>query len=232
MSILEVVLEQRFVDQQIINRFNYVSSGTPAAVTESFALISALGAIYDPDAVPPAYPPDGLMRSIASIQGTGVEFVQITARVLYSDLDFYDMPFIQPLTGTQTGDTLPPTSAMGFYSSRIRQSVRRGQKRYVGLVETHQNAGVYTGAFLGSLRNTAAAMGAIRTYVDEGNPITFTPAICSKEKYVPDPEKPDRYAYRYYATEAEQLAHTAVGVTWDVHNRVRTQNSRQYGKGR
>lgn len=47
MPIMEVVLTQNYYGQEIINRFNYRASGTPAAVTYSFALVSALGAIYD-----------------------------------------------------------------------------------------------------------------------------------------------------------------------------------------
>jgi hypothetical protein len=75
-------------------------------------------------------------------------------------------------------------------------------------------------------------MGAIITYDDEGNTISFAPAIVGKEKYTPDPLKPDRYAYRYYPTLAEQMEHVAQGFNWDVYNQVRTQVSRQYGRGR
>jgi hypothetical protein len=45
MPLYEVVLEQRYYNQQVVNRWNYVGSGTPASVTGSFALLSALGFI-------------------------------------------------------------------------------------------------------------------------------------------------------------------------------------------
>lgn len=232
MAILEVVLEQSFYDQQIINRWNYVSTGTPAAVSLSFALVSALGAIYDNAGVPVGYPLTGFMKTLASIQNNQVQFVQLSVKDVYSDTDFYETPFVQELKGAVTGESLPPFSAWGFYSNRVRQSVRRGQKRIVGVPEAWQNAGWQEPPAPTNLPFFSAKMSEVLNYSDEGNSLSFAPAICGKEKYLPEDGRTGRYAYRYYATEAEQLEHTALGVVWTDHERVRSQTSRQYGKGR
>ena len=235
MAIYEVVLQQNYASQQIINRWNYVSSGTPASVTGSFALTSALGAVYDAGAVPPAYPPTKLMRLLAAMQSTGVTFDLLSVKNLYSVTDFYEAPFVQALAGTQTGgEAMAPFIAIGFRTNRVRTDVRRATKRFVGLIETNVgvNGSLVAGFLTGPMAAVATAMAAVLTYDDEGNTITFNPAVCGKEKYTPDPDKPERVAYRYYSTEATQLSHTATGILWDSYPQVRSQVSRQFGRGR
>lgn len=232
MAIMEVVLTQEFGSQYCINRFNYVSNGTPAAVSLSFALASALGAIYDGSAVPPQYPMDGLIATLSRAQATGVIFQTLSVKNVYSDVDFYETGFTPTLTGAKTGETMPPFAAFGFYSSRVRQSVRRGMKRFVGLTEQDAGSGGrLTTAFMDNNgRALETALSAVLEYNDEGNVITFSPAICGKESYIV--ESSGRKAYRYYSTETEQLDHTALGINWNIYTTVRSQVSRQYGRGR
>lgn len=234
MAVMEVVLQQTFANQEIINRWNYVSSGTPASVSLSFALVQALGGIFDAALVPPAYPPTKFMRHLAAAQSSGVTFDFLFARDVYSTTDFYESPFVQPLIGTATGEALSPANAFGFRTNRVRTDVRRGTKRFVGLTEGNCGSlGALLPAFLtGAMATVAADMSAVLTYDDEGNTLTFNPAICSKEKYTPDPERPERTAYRYYSTQTLQLQHTATGIQWDAYTTMRTQTSRQYGRGR
>lgn len=235
MAIMEVVLEQTYAGQQCINRWNYVASGSPASVTLSFALTSALGAIYDALAVPPAYPPTGLMRAIAAIQNQGVLFENITVKNLYSVTDFYSTPFINTLTGVDASAGASPFVAFGFYTNRVRTDVRRATKRFAGVSnQDTDDEGAINAAHAAVMTTVASIMSSNLTYIDEGNTLTFSPCVCGKEKYtVPDspPEDP-RYAYRYYATEALQLQHTAQGIIWDWYQQVRSQTSRQYGRGR
>jgi hypothetical protein len=78
------------------------------------------------------------------------------------------------------------------------------------------------------------ALGATLNYDDEGNTITYQPAIVAKQRYEVDGD-PNRIAYRYYPPEeggeAEQLLNTATGIAWETVPTVRTQRSRQYGVG-
>jgi len=230
-AIMEVVLKQTFVNQEVVNRFNYLSAGTPAAVSLSFALVSALGAI--PDAG--VYPEFGLCNVLAQIQSTGVTFSNISAKNVYSVTDFYDTPFTSPLSGAiVAGNSMSPTMAIGFRTNRTRLDIRRGTKRFVGANESVISSGGVLDATYkdGVVADLAEALGAIQVYDDEGQELSFTPIICGKEQYVPDPAHPERTAYRYYATEAEQLQHIMSSLVWDSYDQVRTQASRQYGRGR
>lgn len=235
MPIYEVVLQQNYAAQQCINRFNYVSTGTPASVTGSFALAFALGAIFDGAAVPPAYPATKLMRKIAGIQSTSVAFDLLSVKNLYSVTDFYESPFIQSLFGALSGtDNVTPALAYGFRTNRVRTDVRRATKRYVGVIEGNmQTGGNVVPAFLtGAMLTLQQEMSAVLSYDDEGNTISFNPAVCGKESYASNPAHPERVAYKYYETESEQLQHTATGIIWDAYTTIRTQVSRQYGRGR
>jgi len=235
MAIYEVVLQQNFNGQQCINRWNYVGTGTPSSVTGSFGLISALGGIYDGAAVPPAYPPTKLMRILAGCQSNGVTFDLLSAKDIYSVTDFYEAPFVQPLAGAiSAGESMSPFIAYGFRTNRVRTDVRRATKRFVGATENNVAAAgaILSGFLTSNLNPLAALMSATLTYNDEGNTLTYTPCVCGKERYLPDPAKPEKPAYRYHETEAEQMLHTAQGILWDAYPTVRSQVSRQVGRGR
>lgn len=232
MAIFEVVLRQTYEGQEIINRFNYVSSGTPAAVSLSYALAWSLGAVYDAIAVPPGYASTKLMGRIASCQATGVRFETLSVRNLYSDTDFYETPFVPELRGNRATDGSAPFNALGFYSTRIRMSVRRGMKRFAGIAENMIDAGgiINSSIMSGIVKALADDLSEVLTYDDEGNQLSFTPAVCGKEAYTV--ASSGKKAYRYYETEAEQMLHTAVGVQWQAYDTVRSQTSRQRGRGR
>src|SRR6185369_7445570 len=136
MPLYEVVLEQRYANQQSINRWNYLGSGTPAAVVPSFALISALGFLGLTTTLT-----DGTVGGeLQFLQNNGVVFVQATCRAVYVDDDFYANPFLASTFGA-TGSIvtgLSPLVAYGFRSNRVKQSIGRGYKRFVGVDESLQ----------------------------------------------------------------------------------------------
>lgn len=230
MPVMEAVLEQSYFGQQIINRFNYIGSGTPAAVSMSFALATALGAIETAG----VYPGGGLMDNISECQVEDLDFVQLTVRDVYSFTDFYEVPFIVPLAGKLVGTAMSPISNLGFRSNRTRLDIRRGTKRFVGLTEeVVTTGGVLTPSFLaGAVNDLAGTLAEPLLYDDEGNDLTFLPCIVSKEKYSTNPPDDTKFAYRYYPTEVEQLEHIMSSIVWDAYGEVRSQTSRQYGKGR
>jgi hypothetical protein len=234
MALLELVLQSTYFQQQCISRFNYISVGTPAAVSLSFALTSAFGCIYDPDGSPVGYPNPSVFWAIRNTQSTLVSYDFVTSKDVYSNTDFYETPFLQAALGlASNGDAMSPTVAMGYRTGRVRGDIRRGYKRFVGLGETAVNAGGVIGnSFLnGPMTICAGYLTQPLTYNDEGNIITFIPAIVKKERYLSNPAK-DRYAYRYYESESEQLANVATGINFDPYPTQRTQTSRQYGRGR
>lgn len=226
MAILEVVLEQTFAGQQVINRFNYIQTGTPAAVSPSFGLVAALGAI--PDAG--VYPPLGLMAGIAFVQVSDVNFVSISAKNLYSVTDFYQTPFTVPLAGGAGAEGLPPTNATGFRTNRTRLDIRRGFKRLAGVPEAVQTNGVFTPAHLLVLDDVAGIMSDVLEYDDEGNTLVYTPCILKRDKQA-HPTIPGSFVYPYFPTESAQLDNAMTSIIWEPYSTVRTQTSRQFGQG-
>lgn len=229
MPLLEVTLRQTVNNQQTLNRWTYDAQGAPAAVTFPIALVSALGAIPSVG----VYPVGGLMWLIALTQYASVSFTEITVRDLYDPAQFYSTLFLEPLVGQYVaGQAMPPFTAMGYGSTRTRLDVRRGTKRFAGVPESEQDSGVLNTAFvIGEMADVATAMSDILEYDDEGQPLTFAPVILSREKYTVPGSDPERYAYRYWPTEAEQRTHMMTGIIWSPYNTVRSQTSRQYGRG-
>lgn len=227
MPIMELVDRQLYQNQEVINRYNFIANGTPASVSLSFALVYAFGAILDNTG---NYPTSGLFEYVRDVQAAAITHTEIQARDMYSVTDFYTRPFLSPPGGNNAGGGASPFEALGFKSNRVRSDVSRGYKRYAGIPPAFigdggllQGGGISVGALL------ATKLGDILEYDDEGNTITFTPCVLGLDMYT---SPPARKAYRPYATETEQLAHTAVGVVWGTYDRIRSQVSRQVGHGR
>lgn len=226
-EIMEVTLQQTYENQICINRWNYVATGTPAATTLSFALLSAMGFLPVTTTLT-----DGTVGGeLQSLQNGGVFFDQCIARAVYLDDDFYDSPFLANTNGAGSSgaNAMTPINAWGFKSSRVKQSIGRGYKRFVGMGEDQVGAGgiIVSGAQT-QMGVLASAMGDTLSFDDEGTTLTFIPAIVQKEKYTTPSGK---FAYKYYASEATQLLHSAQGISWVGYAETRSQVSRQYGRG-
>jgi len=228
MSIYEVILQTDFRGVEVVNRFNYVGAGTPAVVSGSFALASAIGAVSGAS----NYPLGTLLRAIAGLMHTSAKFTLLTVNNVYNPDDFYSAPFVPDFPGVMTGESLSPVMAVGFYSNRVTRNIRRATKRFTGISEGYVvDGGFLNTAGLTASATVATAMGAILQYNDEGNTLSFSPAVVSKEKYQSN-TSPVRWAYKYYPTLDEQMTHVAQGIRWDVYPQLRSQASRQYGHGR
>lgn len=227
MPLYELVLQQDYAGQEVINRFNYMGSGTPAAVQPSFALLSAFGAL----AASTTLLDTTVAGAIQLLQNPAITFVQATARAIYQDDDFYGNAFLTGTIGLRSdaGQSLSPTVAYGFRSNRVKQSINRGMKRFAGVgVNMCSATGAIGAAAATYIEAVRAALGATLSFDDEGNTLTFTPCVVGKEKYTTPSGKT---AYKYYPTEILQAAHIASGITWEAYNKTRTQTSRQFGRG-
>lgn len=223
----ELTMFGTYFNQAIVNRWNYVSTGTPAAVLPSFALCAAFGAI----AVDGVDPETTLLYKIRLGLVTAFSINSIVARAasLYAPTDFYERPFVTPVTGIVASEGLSPMSAIGYRTNRVRLDIDRGTKRFTGVPEIYtQTGGVITEASFGYYEDVAEAMTANLTYTDEGASLTFAPCIVSKESYTTGSGKT---AYKYYPTLAEQMEHVATSIIWQPYTTVRSQTSRQYGRG-
>lgn len=223
----EVVLRSTYYGQQCVNRWNYASAGTPATVLGSFGLLYAMGFI--PDGTPPTFPSLKIFSGIRAISVGNVIFNNASARAIYDVADFYETPFPSGTQGGVSGEGMSPTQALGFRSTRVRTDISRATKRFVGVTEANtEPGGVINSAILSAMDQLADFMGDALTYDDEGNTITFTPCVVSKEEYT---TPRGNRAYRYYPTLSAQMAHVAQGIAWEPYTQVRTQTSRQYGRG-
>lgn len=98
-------------------------------------------------------------------------------------------------------EMLPVFNAVNFTLKPAGRAVRPGGKRYAGVPEAVQIDGEITQT------GYLAAMEALRLGLGEG--ITdgvddfWQPVIVKRIKYVPDPDKPDHFAYRFPETDAE-----------------------------
>jgi hypothetical protein len=229
MAILELVVTQEYYGQLVVNRYHYIGSGTPAAVSMSFGLIAATKYLAASIAGG-VFPTPSVARQIQDIQVNTLHYISAYARDLYSVSDFYETPYPSGVNGTQTGAPASPTLAYAVTSNRVRTDVRRGQKRFAGVKEEFMDAGgVLSADALINLGYIANEMSATLTYDDEGNTLTYTPCILGFDEY----ETPSgKTAYRKFATASEQLEHAAIGIDWQPVGTVRTQVSRQYGRGR
>lgn len=224
--IYEVVLQQRYYDQLIVNRWNYQSFGTAVGATGSFALITALGAI----ATAGEFPASTMFEAIRALQSNQVTFVSVLCKAIReAPTDFYDNAYPTGVVGNVDGQVgLSPTMAYGFRTNRTRTDIRRGSKRIVGATEEAViGGGVILEAALAGLETLADEMSAELSYTGGGSSLTFEPIIVQKRKFTED----GKVKYAYYNTIAEQLEHVMDGIVWTPFDTIRTQTSRQYGHG-
>lgn len=231
-DLYEVVLTQTFVNQQCINRWNYLFSGTPGVSLPSFILARALGAIESGG----VYDSTRLMGKLASLQNGSVVFQQLTVQNVFDPVDFYQVPFVSPLFGGRGGAAESPAIAYGFRTNVVRRDISRGYKRFVGVEKDDiASGGVIGSPSIGTMNDLAVLMTANAEDEDEGTTLTFQPCVAGKEEYDPHPgdtgPNVNHRAYRYYAV-GEQFDHLATGIVWQAYSQVRTQGSRQYGRGR
>jgi len=226
--LFEATLSMSYFNQECVNRWNYVSDVVTPSNQGAAKLAQAMGVIApgeDPD-------PDSMLQKLQLLLNTNVTFNALAVRDVYSDFDFIEVPL--QFVGNHATDGLSPAVAYGFKTNRTRLDIRRGFKRLVGVSEgAVATGGVLTGTGLSGSAAVAAAMSAQLVGMISATTITYTPVIVKKEKYdVPDSGTPPRTAFRYYEDETEQLDLLMRDLVWSVYTEVRTQNSRQYGKGR
>lgn len=227
MPIYEVTLRQTYFGQRLINRFHYVGDNPSEGSQGAFSLINAMGFVGTGS--PVTYPVGSLFSLLRAIQATVLQYDEVEARNLYQPTDFFVRPFPSPTVGLSGGEPSSPVLSLGFRTNRVRTDVGRGFKRFAGVSESALSAGgLIDAGVLASLAPLAAALSADLSYTSGAEIYNFAACVLSFESY----ETPSgRTAYRPYATEAEQLAHAATPVIYAAMDRVRTQNSRQYGRG-
>lgn len=227
MSIYGVTVRGSFAAQVLINVFSYISTGTPGTDTGSFALASALGFVAVGS--PAEYPADTVLSHWKDLLVSTFSFQEIEVANLYDPTDFYVRPMLPVVVGSFATESEAPFVSYGLQTNRVTRAVRRGTKRLGGVPESEVGSqGLLTDTARSSLNSLAIAMSEVLSYTSGGASLSFSPSVLSYEKYT---TPLGNSAYRPYATESDQLAHAAVGVSWSSYPTVRSQVSRQYGRG-
>lgn len=228
MGIYEVVLRTRFAGQDCINRWNYYSVDPSTTPNGSIALLQATGLI--PSGTPAEYPEDGILNRLQTVLSTGMTFESVSARHIHEVGDFYEFVYPGGTAGIVTGPSAPPVTALGYFTNRVRQDIRRATKRFAGVPEAILGTeGVLDPTSLAAIKLVGVAMSASVSAVVGATEFFFDPCVCKKMEYTT--EKGTK-AYKYYPTEAEQVAQMVTGIIWTEYDTARSQTSRQYGRGR
>lgn len=227
MGLYEVVLRQTYFTSAVINRWNYLSSGGAGSALPAFGLMNALG--FLPTAA--TFPAGTLAGEMQSDLSLSLIFVSAQIRNVYDPRDFFEQFWAATVHGNEGSDPSAPFVAAGFVSTQTTLAISKGHKRLAGVPESYTDAGgILSSSGLSNLSVVAERMSDIVTYAEDGASLAFAPTIVGKEKYESHAD-PVRFSYRYFPTEAEQLAHVASPVVWSVDGEVRSQVSRQYGRG-
>jgi hypothetical protein len=222
----EVTLSGEFAGQQVINRWNYRGSGDVVPSGRAFGLASAMGF------VPAAgdFPAGTLAKALKTFTNHGLTWNQCIVRAVYDALDFVDLPFVPVVAGTAGGDATSPFVAFGVRTNRIRTDIGRGYKRFAGVSDSGvSDKGVVEGGMLTLVQALCALMGNVLTFTESSLSMAYTPVIVKKTLYHPSA---GHNAYRYDPDETTQMGNLAAGIVWEAYPDVRSQTSRQYGKGR
>lgn len=227
MPLYEVTLESRYFDQQVINRWNYLGSGSGVSITGSAALVTAMGFIPTSG----SFVTGTIAGALQAVLSSELTFISILARCLYDNpTDFYDQSFPTGVVGGTTGtDSSSPVLAYGLRTNRTRSDIDRGTKRFAGVVDgAVTTGGDIDSAVLTALQTVADYMSDVLPYTVGGSTFSFAPIVVQKFMYTTPPAKK---AYKYYETEADQLDHIMENIVWTPYDRIRSQVSRQYGHG-
>lgn len=230
-KLYEVVLQGTLFNQLIINRWNYRSDGDDVPSKNSFGLASAMGLVP----VSGNFPASTIGDAMQALASASMTWQQVIVRAVYDPLDFTDIPFVPNVEGDEAaGVSESPFTAYGFRTNRVRTDIGRGYKRFAGVTEDAVDAGgVIASAVTSSLGALAGFMSDVLSFTESSLTIAFTPCVVKKQQYT---APSGRKAYRYIPVadggEAAQLDLIATGLIWEPYTQVRSQTSRQYGKGR
>jgi len=225
-SLFEVTLQGGFNGQEVVSRWNYRGDGDDVPSGNAFGLASAMGLVP----VAGAFPSGTLAAAMAAAVSNVAQWFQVIVRDVYDPLVFADLPFVPIATGALTGDVEAPFVAYGFSTNRVRTDIGRGYKRFPGVTESSTDTtGVINSTELALLNTLAGKLGEVLTFTESSLSMSYTPCVAKKFPYTTPSGKT---AYKYNAVKATQLAALATGIVWSPYPTVRSQVSRQIGKGR
>lgn len=228
MAILEGILTGSLANQLIVNRFHYIGAGDTGPVTPSFCLLAALGFIA-PTPPATAFETGSFALSLQDNVCDDYIFKAFYVRNLYDVTDFVEQAYPATVTGTKTTEVESPVMALGLTGSRVRTDIKRASKRFAGIPDNlTDNLGILNSTGLAVGNAWADKLSDVLTYSVGGASYTLTPAVLGLQAYTTPSGKT---AYRPFSTESAQLDHVATGFTFTPMSTLRSQTSRQVGRG-
>lgn len=217
-----VTLRMAALGQQIINRFDYF---VPTSMTGASALelLTLMG--FVPTGDPALFPADTIAAGIQALCSDDLAFLEAEVVELYTPTDFYVAAFSPAAHGNNVPGIASITDAFGLFTNRVRTDIKRGFKRIGGVPsDAYAGGSMVESAYLALLVVLAASMSTLLA----GVTATYSPAVFQFEAYT---TPKGNTAYRKYSTSAAQSAHVAHPMVWAAYDTVRTQVSRQIGRG-
>jgi len=158
-GLYEVVLEQAFFGQVILNVFHYLSNTSDDDVQELCATA------FDED----------VLLAVSNIQSTNIVYKTVRANNLTGVLaDATVIPSIS--TGAIVGTVVADFVACAFRYNRVEKATRNGSKRFGGMTEEVLEGGGFTAAYDTTAIATAVVLGTDISTVGG----VFTPVILRK----------------------------------------------------
>lgn len=232
-TLYEAMISATYRGQMVINRLNFVTDIDDPTVVSAFNLLQALG--YD--GLNPGDPVAGTFFEAYLLCQAGTFAVnELVARNLYSVIDFVTIPVTgvgwQGAISSGTAASVPFV-AQKLVTNRVRSDIRAGSLALTAPLDTSLDAdGKLDSTALNLLTDVAAKLNEPPAFTAGPLTVNFRPSVLQKERYIPDPDKPTRAAYRYYAEQSDQMQHAAVSVTWSPSSHATSQVSRRLNKGR
>jgi len=200
---------------QTVNTFTYLQTGEEEEPESSAEVLAG--------AFQTAFlPVGGVLRGQAIGASQTWDAIRVTNQFEDSS-DFIEVGFPTPFTGGGSGAVMPPYVTYAFRTPWLGRSVRRGQKRFSGVLEVEVNNGILQSNVLTLLAPIGSALGA---QLVNGSAV-YSPVIVRRVKTL-DPDT-GRYVYSLPTNPSQYFGVRADG--WAAQLYSSTQNSRKYGRG-
>lgn len=229
-KLMEVVIQANQPTGLYINKFNLFGESRNEGLIDSLPILETLG--FQPS-TPTTVRAGSILQGLLNLTQPAFEITQLYCRDVYNVLDFAQISLSGAgWQGTRTtGNSQACWDVAKLKSTRNRQDIGAGFKALPYMLDTD------TVSAIGTLEASyITLMNALCTRLDDGIDVGgvglaffYGWTIVKKEQYTTPRGKK---AYRYYADKAVQFDNLATGVRWTPVERLTTQNSRKFGKGR
>lgn len=229
-KLMELVIQGQTTTGMFINKYNLFNTSLGAGATAALNVIEACG--YDSGA-PTTPVANSIFARYLGLTFPLFEFTQFYCRDVYDVNDFAQVNVSGVgWQGSRPTSTMEYPAFVGkIKSTRTRQDIKAGFKALppMGEVDLISPTGVLAASYITAVSTFVATLAdGVSPFVGLGQ-YFFGWTIVGKEEYTTPSGKK---AYRYYEDPATQYEHLAQPVTWTPIERVTTQNTRKFGRGR